>query len=395
MKTVKVLGCILLALAVCSMAPGEEKKRGERKSTRPEKKKDEKADEKKKDDEKTADKGGNDLKRLDLGNFVCGPERKTSDLANCVVAVLFWNINHGGSLGTLAAMEKWQKDFADGGLIIIGIHPYKFANEAIQGTCKDKGVTFSVYCEGKMPGQTTNAGSILVFDHTGKLVFNGDTIKGYEAVKEYVAKAPANVVGSRELVKLKKLGDALRSGTYPPKLLKAITDAQKSEDKDTVGEADYLFERVKKWVTDQIEVARNARATDALKCKSDLETLAKDLKGTEFEKLIADAVAALDKDAVYKTELTMWDNLDKVKGMDKKLKPMPAKRGQDKWKKENAAPLKEIKDLVEQMQKDSPKSKATEQAVAIADKYGLIEKEKPKDEKKDEKKDDKKKGKPA
>lgn len=392
MKIVRVLGCILLSLAVCSMAPGEEKKRGERKDARPDKKKDDKKDDKAKDgkDDKVVDKSGIDLKRLTLGNYVCGPERKMSDLTNRVVAVGFWNINSGPSLGALAALEQWQKEFADGGLICIGIHPFKFSNEAISGTCKDKSITFSVFVEGKMAGETTGAGAILVFDHTGKLVFNGDSVKGQAAVKEFVAKAPANVVGARELVKLKRLSDALKAGTYPPKLLKTIMDSQKAEDKETVDEANYLFERVKKWANDQIEVAKAARVTEALKCKTDLDNLAKDLKGTEFEKLVTDAQAGLEKDAAYQSELAAWLSLEKVKEAEKKLKPMPPKR-QERWKKESEPVLKEIKDLVEQMQKDSPKSKATEQAVAIGKKYGLIEDPKPDQKKDDKKKDDQKK----
>ncbi|HUU70729.1 MAG TPA: hypothetical protein VM186_14465 [Planctomycetota bacterium] len=325
-------------------------------------------------DRETA-KGGPDIKKLVLGNHVCGPELKASSLINHVVVVLFWNINSGDSLTDLATLDNWQKEYAEQGLVAIGIHPYKFSDAAIEGTCKDKGVTYPIYCEGKMIGQDVRAGTILVFDHTGMIVPINDQKKATDAVKEAVTKMPANIVGNRDFEKLGFIADALSKGTDPPKVLKVVLSKMKSDDKQTAEEAQYLFDRLQKWAASRVELITAQKMAEPLQTRDKLEELLKELKGCDLEKIVLVAKTALDQDKDYQAELAAWLALEKIQELDKKIKP--SKRA-ERFKKENATVLKQMKDAIEQMQKTWEKSKATLDAVAIGNKYGLIEKDKKK-----------------
>lgn len=326
-------------------------------------------------DKQDAPKGGPDIRKLVLGNHVCGPQLKTSSLTNRVVVVLFWNINSGDSLKDLATLEAWQKEYTEQGLVAVAIHPYKFSDTAVEGTCKDKGVTYPVYCEGKMVGQDVRAGTILVFDHTGMIVPISDQKAPAAAVKEAITKMPANIVGNREFQKLGAIAEALNRGTDPPKVLKAVLSRMKSDDKETAEEAKYILERIQKWAADRVELIKAQKMTEPLQTRDKLDALLKELKGCELEKTVTDALEALAQDKAYQDELASWLALEKIQELEKKIRP--SKRP-TKFKKDNATVLEQIKAAVEEMQKKWEKAKATQQAVAIGTKYGLVETDKKK-----------------
>ena len=355
MKIGRMLFTALLCIALCGSAIA-----GQRERTR---------------DKPDAPKGGPDIKKLVLGNHVCGPQLKTASLTNHVVVVLFWNINSGESLGDLATLENWQKEYAEQGLVAVGIHPYKFSDAAIEGTCKDRGVTYPIYCEGKMVGQNVGAGTILVFDHTGMIVPIGEQKKAADAVKEAVTKMPANIVGNHDFQKLDAIAEALNKGTDPPRVLKAVIAKLKSEDKQTAEEAQYLFDRIQKWAKDRVELIKGQKMSEPLQTRDKLDALLKELKGSDLEKVVADTQTALEQDKEYQAELASWQALEKIQELEKKLKPS---RRPEKFKKENATLLEQIKEAVKEMEKKWERSKATVDAVAIGTKYGLVEKDKKK-----------------
>jgi len=317
-----------------------------------------------------ADSGKNDIKNLALGTYICGPERKTSDFTNRTVLIGFWNINTGATLNSLTIYQEWQKKNEDQGLIVIGMSTHKFSNEAIEGVCNEKGVTYSIYCEGTYNKATPGPGTVIIFDYAGKCVYNGTFEKSADELKAALAKAPGNILGPKEIVKLKALAESLRAGTSPPQVLKKVQALQKSEDKDTAEEAKYIVECIRKWAQNQLDVAKTIGKTEALRCRQMVEDLAKDLQGTEVEETVTAAEEALKQDKEYQAELTAYDTLDKVKEIEKKFKKQ---RTPEKFNKANAAGLKELKDAAEKLQKDSPKSKATQEVVAMAIKYKLIE----------------------
>ncbi|HUW34144.1 MAG TPA: TlpA disulfide reductase family protein [Planctomycetota bacterium] len=317
------------------------------------------------------------LKDLSLGQRVMGPPVKVEGLPGHVVLVEFWGVNCPPCRESLPVLSRWSKKHAGEGLIVIGIHAQNASSSEIESLCQQKGVNFSIFATGQVRSGMDFSGipHAFLFDHTGRCIYRGGPMSAYDKIKAALAKAPAAVLGGRELVKLKSLSDAMKKGMPPALAIKAANEKLSSEDAETAEEAKFVVERVISWGRQQVEDALAAKETEPLYCYTTLQKIAKDFDGTDVGKDAATAVNDMQADEAVMKEVKAWQVLERIGIVEKGIKPLRSWDGaditSDKFKKKNAVPLRQIIDLVKRMRKAYPDSEATRQAEDILTKYGF------------------------
>ena len=317
-------------------------------------------------------------KGLSFRDHVYGPAVKESDLAGHVVLVEFWGVNCGPCRESMPLLSKWSDKHSGDGLIVIGIHTQSATNTQIEELCRQRGVTYSIYAQGDVKGGMDFNGipHVFLFDHTGQCIFRGHPMEVYEKVKDALAKAPAAMLAGRELVKLKSLSEGMKKGMTPAAALKAAGAQVNSEDADLADEAKFVVESITTWGKKQVEGAKAGKDTEPLRSYNTLQKIAKDFAGTDIEKDASATLAELKADEQFMKEVKAWQALDKLKELEKQVRPIRAWDGpdiySDKFKKKNAVVLGQIYQGVQMMRKNYPKCEATVEAVTIAEKYGMI-----------------------
>lgn len=317
-------------------------------------------------------------KGLSFRDHVFGPALKESDLAGHVVLVEFWGVNCPPCKESLPVLSKWSDKHAAEGLIVIGIHAQDASNAQIEDICKQRGVTYSIFANGQVAGGMDFGGipHVFLFDHTGQCIFRGRPLQAYDKVKEALAKAPAAILAGRELVKLKSISEGMKKGMTPAAALKAAGAQVASEDADLADEARFVVDSITAWGKKQIEDAKSEKDVEPLRCYTTLQKTVKDYAGTEIEKDASAALAEMKADGKFMQEVKAWQTLEKIKDLDKQVKPLRSWDGpdtsSDKFKKKNAVILGQIYQGLQMMRKSYPRSQATQEAIAIAEKYGMV-----------------------
>jgi len=317
------------------------------------------------------------LKDLSLGERVMGPPIKTEALAGHVVFVEFWGVNCPPCRASLPVIAKWSEKHAAEGLVVIGIHCQSASSAEIESLCKQSGVGYSIFASGQIRGGMDFSGipHSFLFDHTGRCVYRGHPTQAYDRIKSTLAKAPAAVLGGRELVKLKALSDSMKKGMPPAAAIKAASEKFASEDADTVEEAKFVVESITSWGKRQIEDATAAKETEPLHSYTTLQKIAKDFDGTDVGKDAGTAFTEMQADEALMKEVKAWRVLERIRVIEKDIKPLRSWDGADttseKFRKKYAVQLKQIIETVKRMRKTYPDSEATRQAEEIMTKYGF------------------------
>jgi len=238
-------------------------------------------------------------------------------------------------------------------------------------------VNYSIFATGQIRGGMDFSGipHSFLFDHTGRCIYRGHPTSAYEKIKSALAKAPAAVLGGRELVKLKALSDLMKKGMPPAAAIKAASEKLASEDADTVEEAKFVIESLTAWGKRQIEDATAAKESEPLHSYATLQKLAKDFEGTDVGKDATTAFTEMQGDEAVMKEVKAWQTLEKIRKIEKDIKPLRSWDGYDttseKFRKKYAVQLKQIIEGVKRMRKTYPDSEATTQAEEILTKYGF------------------------
>src|SRR5688572_19214969 len=73
-------------------------------------------------------------------------------------------------------LVRWHDELSDFGLVIIAPHRQRATNEQLKAKALALGMRFSVTETGDLPGRETKGiPSVLLFDHTGKVIHDGKT----------------------------------------------------------------------------------------------------------------------------------------------------------------------------------------------------------------------------
>ncbi len=113
------------------------------------------------------------LSEYKLGTVLANDEVTMDGLKGKVVVLEMWGIHCGPCLASMPNLDALYKRNKDKGLMIVGLHSQQASDEEIQDTVKKLKVKFPITKDGGGPHEGNGIPHSMVFDTTGKLVFEG------------------------------------------------------------------------------------------------------------------------------------------------------------------------------------------------------------------------------
>lgn len=273
-------------------------------------------------------------------------------------------------------LVRWNADLKDFGLIIIAPHCQGGSADQVTAKAKSMGVAFTV-TDGSTRVQGANISGIphcIIFDHTGKCIFDGHPNDADRLIRPAVGKALVETVEKPPTSKaLAPIAASLKKGDAPLSVLPKLVALQKSTDATTAEEAKMLLAKLTEVGQKKIDQAESVMKDDPLTAYQDLESVPGAYKGTPVATKATSMINELRKDKRVAAELRARPALDKIKKLEEQLKTLASKiqPTDPNFKRVAAAPLASLKTALTTMKKSYPDAKATQDALAIGERYGV------------------------
>ena len=317
------------------------------------------------------------LKDLTLGDTIFGERYSLEELRHRVVLIEFWGINCGPCIAAIPKLSKWQDTYKSKGLVVIGIHCQRAGNEALKALAKEKGVTYTIVSSGKVAGSDfSGIPHCFLFDSMGECVYEGSPLRAEDHLKDALARAPFAALGDREFVKLRAISEGLKRGMTPGRAFRKAQEMLDNSDGETAEEAKYIVDALTTWGQKLIDNAIGVKDDDPVRCMTGLYVITKTFEGTDLGKQASTKMGELKKDAEFQKELKARRMLGKITSIADTL----VRTGQDigttgsNFRKRNIVALSSMRKGVLLLQKRYPDTKATAEAMTIAEEYALLKK---------------------
>ena len=317
------------------------------------------------------------LKGLTLGATVFGERYSLEELRHRVVLVEFWGINCGPCIAAIPKLSRWQDTYKSKGLVVIGVHRQSASNQALKALAKEKGVTYTIVANGSLKGDTGNSiPRCFLFDSTGECVYEGSPLRAEDHLKDALARAPFAALGDREFVKLRAISEGLKRGMTPGRAFRKAQGMLDNSDGETAEEAKYIVDALTTWGQKLIDNAIGVKDDDPVRCMTGLYAITKSFEGTDLGKQASTKMGELKRDAGFQDELKARRMLGRIASLEDTL----VRTGQDRgtagsnFRNRNIVALSSMRKGVLMMQKRYPDTKATAEAMTIAEEYALLKK---------------------
>jgi hypothetical protein len=274
-------------------------------------------------------------------------------------------------------MAKLNKELGHFGLVVIGAHAQQGTSEEIQAKARSRGVNFTVVSSASVKDGQDFRGipHCMVFDHTGQCIFRGAPDGAEGAARKAVGKALVDDLGKSSFSKaVTPLVDGLKKGQAPEAVLRKAVPLQRSPDATAASEANQLVASLTRGGHKQIEEAAALKSDDPYAAYVKLQPVPSAFKGTPVETKANALLAELKRNKAVSAEIQAQPSLDKIKKWDSLLGPQAAKadpKGPE-FKRAFGTSLKQMQTTLQQMKRSWPESKATQEALDIGDKYGIV-----------------------
>jgi len=269
------------------------------------------------------DAGSVSLKQASLGTYLSGPKLKSADLAGRIVLFEYWGINCGPCIANIPHVSELAA-LADPERLVV-----------IANQCQEPGKTMSVWKSsggtnrptvidgGELPGSNVNGiPRCFLFDHTGKLVYDGHPgMVTVAQIKTLLAAAPGPLVKPGTYKTCASEANALtRSDQSIRSTLSSLRSKAAKGAPDTQAEATALLAGVKDYLDQQWQMIETNRTADPILATTILQrclTLVRgdDGFGQPFEALFKE----LKQDKTFQNELSAALILDQVKTVADKI----------------------------------------------------------------------------
>jgi hypothetical protein len=272
-------------------------------------------------------------------------------------------------------LARWYSELGPQGLIMIGAHAQKASDAEIRSVVQSKGAQYTIVENASVKGASDfrSIPHCLLFDYTGKCIYRGSPDGAESLLLKAVQEAPPVILEGKKLTKLGSLNSSLRRESSLATALHQAKEKTTSKDAATAEEASYVVEKITTYVQKLLDTAKEKKDTAPGIAWSLYNRVANNFKGTEMGKEAADTIAELKKDKEFQAELKVWPMLEKLKALEGQL-TMPEGTSDTKspaYRNANSATLSRMLDLAKQMKKAAPNAKATQEALQIAENYGL------------------------
>lgn len=308
-----------------------------------------------------------DLKGVTLGEHITGPKVAAKDLDGKVVLYEYWgihcppcraNVPHISELAAVADTDR---------LVVI-------ANQ-----CQETGQTLAVWKEckgtdkpvvidhGNLPGSNvTGIPHCFLFDHTGKLVFDGGPGQiSTEMIRKLVDATPGPLVKGGPYKACAREALALRNATQSiaGTIATLRTRAEKGEG-EARSEATTLLAGIQEYAAAQRARIDGARTADPLQAAQVLQKMTTLLRGDELGKPFDALLKELQQDKTFRAEIAAAEMLAQIQvaatrvGLDQG-KVLPAKRNE----------AQQVASSLEQLLRKYPETRAGKEAEKLMGKW--------------------------
>ncbi len=314
------------------------------------------------------------LSGINLGSHVDGPKISAADLQGRVVLFEYWGVNCPPCVGSIHHLTDLQAKYGRDNFIVVANHCQGGSADKTRAVWRGKATNdlVSVVDNGDLPGSNvTGIPRCFLFDHEGKLVYDGGPSQVDAALEKAMQDSPGQLVAGRTYKKMVKEAATLGAQKTPlAATLKALRKAADGDDAVAKEEADFLLGRVGEWQGEQLEKIGAARSEDPGRCQTQVTKMAALLKGDELGEPFATLQDELKKDKAFQTELKAAAALAAIRAdADKcKLSKDPASA---KSQKSNQAMIAGIAANLKGLQKKFADTAAARQAAELSQEWGL------------------------
>jgi hypothetical protein len=273
-------------------------------------------------------------------------------------------------------LVRWNEELSDFGLVIVGLHVQKATPEEIRAKARPSGVNFAVVSGGSVEGGRDYKGipHCMLFDHTGKCLYRGSPSSVEAQLRAAVGSAAVARTGKTAFGRaLAPLADALKKGQPPAAVLQRAVPLQRSGDAAAAEEAKLLVKALTESGQRQVEEAGRLMKDEPVTAYEQLRRAATAFKGTPVAAKAEAMLAELKNDKAVAAEVKARPSLESIKRLDAQIsaKAGGADPKSAEFQRAFALPLSQMRGVLQQMKKSYPDAKATQEAVAIAERYGV------------------------
>jgi hypothetical protein len=318
------------------------------------------------------------LDKVKLGKPAAGPKVDAADLKDRPVLLVLWNAGNTSSLSFLARATAWDAELSDFGLATVGVHMTGNKAQDVAAAAKAHGLAFPVtetpWDSPALVGEAKDFPVALVFGRDGRCAYRGPAFDAEEAVRAAVGEALVGRAGLADPPKgVAPVIEALEKGKPPPSLLPRLATLARSPDADTAAAAKAIAGAITAGAHKALEEAEAMARDDPVGAYLRVERVPGAYKDTAVAAKAGDLIARLKSDRAVAAEVRARAGLATIKKLDTELGSRPGSfdPSQEKFRKDNAALLRQLEEGVATMKKSWPKARATEDAVRIAERYGL------------------------
>lgn len=307
------------------------------------------------------------LEGINLGTPVTGPAITAADLTGKVVLFEYWGVNCPPCLASIPHLAEMRAKYGDD-FVLIGNHCQGGDAAKVKSVwlSKNGGEDITVVNGGGLSGANVSGiPHAFLFDHTGKLIFDGRPGEIPAALEKAMAASPGAALAGADTSKFPTAAATLK-GTGPiTPLLKQLREAV-AKGKDNAAQAQDLLDRFTKYATKGLESVTAARADDPVACITNLNRLSAKLKGDELAKPFEALLKELKTDKAFQTELKASDALARIEAAAGKIG-----LGSDPEALRRKKEVTEIANALGALGKSYPGTRAADQAKTLAVDWGL------------------------
>lgn len=310
------------------------------------------------------------LTGINLGAHVLGPKHTAASLQGKVVLFEYWGVNCPPCVASIPHLAELAHKHGSDNFVIVANH-CQGADEAAVSTlwrAKGGGEAITVINHGELSGaQVSGIPRCFLFNHEGKLVFDGYPSDVASHVEAAMKASPGALVAGREFTKQGKHAAAIggmRANLAPS--LKALRKDAESGTGAAQEEAQWLLAKVEGWAQAQLATITADRTADPFSAAQSLARTSSLLKGDVLGKPFEDLAKELKGDKPFQTELKAGEMLAGIQAMAAKIG-----LGADPEAKNRKQQCADIAAALQALQKKFPGTAAAAKAPVLVRTWGL------------------------
>jgi len=316
------------------------------------------------------------IDQLRVGPAVVGEVPAKSDWKGRPLHIYLYRARDGRSQAILQRLNVWQTELRDYGLITVAADTGGEPEEELKKIARARDLGFPLVGEAEFPSpERFILPHSIVFDHTGKPVFRGVPLDAEPYIRIAIGKALLARVGREPAgVAAKPVTDLLETGAPMPQVFTKLSDQLRK----STGEAADELRQIQTVLTEtgkkSLDEATAKLKEDPVAAYFEAEHVRTAYKGTPLEKPANDLMLKLRGTPKVESEMRARPALEAIKKLDTQLsgREMSFNPKSAIFREENGDLLKKLTDAIEKMRKAYPNMRATEEAMKIAERWGVI-----------------------